>query len=287
MAPGRKGMVSNSTVTLTCDSIAIRPRWPRRPNPVTSVQPVAPAATATRDATSLRRVIDTTAASTTVAGDRVGLDRSRDDADPERLGEDQILAGHETGVGQDPIGVHLAGDGHAVLGFGVVDGVSADDREAGGAGDVLTAGQELARAETVGSASVFHPTRLSANSGRPPMAYTSETLLAAATRPQVRASSTTGVMKSAVDTIARSSSSFQTAASSPVSAPTRSSAGRSDCMSRTTCASSPGASLQPQPAPWLNCVSRWVWGVLMSSLIRGVPAYDGRGQPFWSGIRPA
>ncbi|MEL7157806.1 MAG: selenide, water dikinase SelD [Actinomycetota bacterium] len=27
-------------------------------------------------------------------------------------------------------------------------------------------------------------------------------------------------------------------------------------MRRRTCASSPGASLQPQPAPWLNCVSR-------------------------------
>ena len=81
------------------------------------------------------------------------------------------------------------------------------------------------------------------------------TLLAAATRPHVRASSTTGVMKSAVDTIAWSASICHTAASSPVSVPTRSSSGCSDFRWRTTCANSPGASLQPQPAPWLNCVS--------------------------------
>ncbi len=42
--------------------------------------------------------------------------------------------------------------------------------------------------------------------GRPPMAYTSLIEFAAATRPKVRASSTTGVMKSAVEMTARSPS---------------------------------------------------------------------------------
>ena len=42
--------------------------------------------------------------------------------------------------------------------------------------------------------------------GMPPMAYTSLIELAAAIRPKMRGSSTTGVMKSAVETMARSSS---------------------------------------------------------------------------------
>ena len=84
----------------------------------------------------------------------------------------------------------------------------------------------------------------------------SETELVAATLPQARASSTTGVMKSAVKTRARSSSSRQTAASSPVDVPTSKSGSSVGLSWRSTCARSPGASLQPQPAPWLNWVSR-------------------------------
>ena len=74
--------------------------------------------------------------------------------------------------------------------------------------------------------------------------------------PQSRASSTTGVMKSAVTTRARSSSSFHTAASSPVWGPTRSSARLEGTSPRTTRARRLGSSLQAQPAPWLYCVNR-------------------------------
>ncbi len=73
----------------------------------------------------------------------VGLDGCGDHPDPERFGEDQILTGGETGVGHDAVGMHLAGDRQAVLGFGVIDGVTTHDREATGAGDVLPTGQQL------------------------------------------------------------------------------------------------------------------------------------------------
>ena len=106
------------------------------------------------------------------------------------------------------------------------------------------------------NSSKFHATRFSASRGLPPMAYTSDTELVAAMRPQVRASSTTGVMKSAVSTRARPRPMRHTAASSPVAKPTSNSGGGSGVKPRTTCARSPGAILQPQPAPWLNSVSR-------------------------------
>ena len=111
---------------------------------MTSVHPVAPASTASPAPTSFRRVIDATAASVSAVGGDVGLDRRGEHADTERFREDQILPGTQPGVGQDPIGMHLAGDRHAVLRLGVVDRVPADDREPGGGGDVLPAGEELA-----------------------------------------------------------------------------------------------------------------------------------------------
>src|SRR3954454_8039378 len=65
-----------------------------------------------------------------------------------------------------------------------------------------------------------------------------------------------GVMKSAVATRARSSSMRHTAASSPVSVPTSRSGWLAGVKERRTCANSLGASLQAQPAPWLNWLSR-------------------------------
>lgn len=54
------------------------------------------------------------------------------------------------------------------------------------------------------SSAVFQATMLSASSGRPPMAYTSDTALVAAMRPHVNGSSTSGVKKSVVSTSTRS-----------------------------------------------------------------------------------
>src|ERR1700755_2467223 len=65
-------------------------------------------------------------------------------------------------------------------------------------------------------------------------------------------------MKSVVTTSARAASSRQTAASSPVSVPTRRSGWRGGGSVRRTCASSAGARLHAQPAPWLNWVRRRV-----------------------------
>ncbi len=54
-----------------------------------------------------------------------------------------------------------------------------------------------------GTVSSGTPSRLSAVNGRPPIAYTSESALAAATWPNAYGSSTTGVKKSTVCTSAR------------------------------------------------------------------------------------
>ena len=71
-----------------------------------------------------------------------------------------------------------------------------------------------------GSVAPGQAVRFSATTGRPPIAYTSDSALAAAIRPQSPGSSTIGVKKSVVSTSARSSSSRSTAASSPSAAPT-------------------------------------------------------------------
>src|SRR5690606_32580626 len=76
-------------------------------------------------------------------------------------------------------------------------------------------------------------------------------------RPHVRGSSTTGVKKSVVATSARSASSRHTAASSPVSVPTSRSGWAAGVTVARISARRPGPILQPQPAPWLNVVSRW------------------------------
>ena len=63
-------------------------------------------------------------------GDAV-LDGGADDAGSDRFGEDEKVADGGAGVREDAIGMDAAGDGEAELGLGVVDGVSADDGDAG------------------------------------------------------------------------------------------------------------------------------------------------------------
>jgi hypothetical protein len=91
------------------------------------------------------------------------------------------------------------------------------------------------------------------------MAQMSESAFAAAMRPNQYGSSTTGVKKSTVSTIAWPASSFQTAASSRVSCPTRALGSSVFGRRRRTCARSAGRILQAQPAPWLRDVSRTVF----------------------------
>ena len=102
--------------------------------------------------------------------------------------------------------------------------------------------------------------RLTANSGRPPMAYTSDSALAAAIAPQSPGSSTIGVKKSVVRIRARSSSRRSTAASSASAAPMSRSpwaeaAGGIDANMASSLAS---GSLQAQPAPGDREVRRGV-----------------------------
>src|SRR6266566_3307033 len=88
-------------------------------------------------------------------------------------------------------------------------------------------------------------------------------------RPKSYASSTIGVKKSTVATIARSGVNWYTAASSRVEASTRMRGSEIVGTWRKTCANSAGPSLQAQPAPCESAVSRTV--VIGSAKIAGLP----------------
>ena len=80
--------------------------------------------------------------------------------------------------------------------------------------------RKISASTSASSDSSGKPTMLSAVRGRPPIAYTSLSALAAATVPNVYGSSTMGVKKSVVSTRATSSERRYTAASSAVALPT-------------------------------------------------------------------
>src|SRR5437899_10914667 len=88
------------------------------------------------------------------------------------------------------------------------------------------------------------------------MAYKSENALVAAMRPKSYGSSTIGVKKSTVATIARSGATWNTAASSRLAASTRIRGSVATGTWRKTCANSAEPSLQAQPAPCEQRVSR-------------------------------
>src|SRR5215217_720991 len=107
-----------------------------------------------------------------------------------------------------------------------------------------------------GRSSLGQFTMFRARKGVPPIAYTSESAFVAAILPQSYGASTIGVKKSSVAISPCPSGSRTTAASSPVSFPTRTSS-ENDGMASidNTFDSCSGPSLQPQPAPWLKLVS--------------------------------
>ena len=93
--------------------------------------------------------------------------------------------------------------------------------------------------------------------GRPPMANTSDSALAAATAPNSYGSSTTGVKKSSVSTAALSSSTWYTAASSAVSNPSRMfGSGSAGAMSFSISERSPGPHFAAQPPREVSSVKR-------------------------------
>ena len=110
--------------------------------------------------------------------------------------------------------------------------------------------RRISRSTSGPSVSSGYATRFSALTGCPPIAYTSDSAFVAAIRPNAYGSSTIGVKKSTVCTIASESVSCTTPASSACSAATstRGSVGRGSPA--TIGRRSAADSLQPQPAPW-------------------------------------
>ena len=119
--------------------------WPSRPKPVTSVSAWAPAARACCAARSLSVVMTSIAALDQLRRGQAALERGRDRARAERLGEHEHVARAPAGVGEDRARVDGAGDREAVLGLGVVDRVPADDRGARLGDRVGAAAQDLAQ----------------------------------------------------------------------------------------------------------------------------------------------
>src|SRR6266567_3378920 len=102
----------------------------------------------------------------------------------------------------------------------------------------------------------------------------SDRALVAAIRPNVQASSTTGVKKSAVTTTAVAGLTRTTAPSSPCSTPTiRSVPGPSGTSLPMVSSSSPGGILQAQPPPRAYWVSRKVAGSVTRSNVVRCPAH--------------
>src|ERR1035437_4981122 len=95
----------------------------------------------------------------------------------------------------------------------------------------------------------------SAENGRPPMAYTSLSALAAAMAPKVYGSSTTGVKKSTVCTRASSAVSLYTPASSAVSNPIRTFSSAQRGTLAKTLSYNFGLSLDAQPAAFTCAVN--------------------------------
>ena len=107
-----------------------RAAWPSRPKPVTSVSACAPAAARpARRRASFSVVITAIASRDQLVGGQAALERRRDRAGAERLGQHERVAGPAARVGQHRVaGATMPGDRQAVLRLGVVDRVAADDR---------------------------------------------------------------------------------------------------------------------------------------------------------------
>src|SRR5438034_1252769 len=124
-----------------------------------------------------------------------------------------------------------------------------------------------------------NPATASAKRTSPPIAYTSDIALAAATAPHVYASSTTGGKKSTVSTIARSGVIRYTAASSAWPRPTsrsRSSPPSPGLIAPSTSWRSPGAILDAQPAQEAYAVRRMSLPVIPLRCRRGELRFEER-----------
>ncbi len=262
-APGSSGTDAASIRAAAPLAASIRCRWPSRPNPVTSVAARTPAARAAWLAPALSSVMEATAAAMTSAGAFPCLSAVATTPVPIAL----VRISRSPGAARSMV-IRAAGSARPVtarpyLGTGssiVCPPATKHPACAATSAPPRSTWPRMARS----SPSPGQATRLTANSGRPPIAYTSDSAFAAAIRPQSAGSSTIGVKKSVVSTSARSSSRRSTAASSPSAAPmSRSPAagpivGTSPMVANNASSLASG-SLHAQPAPGDSEVSRGAW----------------------------
>src|ERR1700761_7954011 len=231
---------------VTFDARASLSRCPSRPNPVTSVAARIPAATAATEASRLSVVIASTAAGNTSP---VCLCRELSTPIPSGL---VSVSGNPARAAS--LRISTAGSTNPVTAIPYLGSGSSTLCPPATWQPAAEATSSPPRSTSAaienGSTSRGQQSRLSATSGVPPIAYTSERALVAAIRPQSYGSSTTGVKKSVVATRVVPLAVRITAASSPVSRPTISSAagstGPRPTSPATASSSSPGGILQAQ-----------------------------------------
>ena len=251
--PLMNGTAARSMTAVTPLARASLYRWPSRPNPVTSVAQVIPAASAAALARSFSVVMTATAASLTSP---VALCQEFRTPLPSGLvrvsgcpAAPASIRSSRSGWASPVTAMPYLGSGSSML------CPPATWQPAARATSRPPRSTSAARSAL--STSRGQPSRLSATSGSPPTAYTSDSALVAAMAPKVYASSATGVKKSAVATTARSALIRTTAASSPCSTPmSRSGCGWAGMSRATASSSSPGGILHAHPPPRAYWVSR-------------------------------
>ena len=254
--PSRIGTAESRSLNATPEPSAISQAWPRRPKPVTSVSAwTAPLAASVSPALLLRAAMTRTARSTRPASATPRLMAVVTMPEPSGFvsrswspGRAPTLRSTLSGWTRPVTARPYLGSGSSMLwpprmGAPASAAASAPPRR-------------ISPSTSIGSLPTGKPTRFSAKSGRAPIAQMSENALAAAMRPKTNGSSTTGVKKSTVSTMASVEDSRYTAASSRVSCPTRAHGSWVRGRRRRTCARSAGRILQAQPAPWDSVVSR-------------------------------
>ena len=185
---------------------AISCAWPNRPKPVTSVTAFGMNGRTTSAAAALRIVI------CSIAADASRLGREHE-AGAERLREEERVArGGPCSSARSPSGCTVPTTARPYFGSASRI-VCPPARIAPAARTCSAAAAKMAPSTSVGSSS-GNAAIDSASSGVPPIAKMSFNAFVAAMRPNVAGSSTSGGKKSSVKTIARSSSSLYTAASS-------------------------------------------------------------------------
>ena len=263
-APGNSGTWSAHTSAAVPLARSMRCRWPSRPKPVTSVAATAPARSAASLAAAFRVVMASTAADSTSGGAAPRLCAVATTPVPIGLVSTSRSPSRARSTVIRCRGSAIPTTARPYLGSGSSMVWPPTTRQPAAAAASAPPRSTSASSST-GSVWPGQAVRLSAMTGRPPIAYTSDSALVAATRPQSRASSTIGVKKSVVSTRARSESKRSTAASSPSAAPTsRSPAagtrppgwpGPVPSVAINSSRADNG-SLHAQPAPWDSEVRR-------------------------------